>query len=442
LSASGGSRRRASAAIAGALLAALGARLAPGLDRDVAGAQKPPAPHSKSAGKQGLQVLWRTEIDADDLQPYLAAARDAVYVSGGRSVAILAAATGRRIGEFRNQGGDMFSSPMAVRDDLVVTADDRFVYAMDAKGAARWRYAFGASRLTNEFNPSRAPVLAPDGLILAAGPDGDLHAIASESGRGVWKTAIGLYSPFAPAIPMAVTHGLLLLDGRPSAKAPPQLIGVDIGRDRGGIRFTAELGIDVSSLVAGGSFGIVATSYAETESRRGASVIVSLDERGKKRWTIARGRHEDVRAVAGAGELLTTSQDAAGKDKGALIESWLPNGQAKGSVYVDTAVRFLAVGNDGTIYAICCGEERYVLQQVGADLKLGPRLDLGAGCPKAALLTGDGRFVVARLVSRIGAPSVAEVVAIRTPSKAAAAAGWSMPRADSHGSAQFALSSM
>lgn len=399
------------------------------LARDAAGGER-----SKSA----LSVLWKAPTEAAMFQPYIVASGKSVYASTGERILILEAGSGRPSHEFKGPPGELLSGPTVVREGVVVTAGKSFLHAVDRRGKEVWRYPFGASVLEGEFPISNPPVVNGTGTILVAGPDGDLHAVDSRTGTGRWRQRLTTYARGVPAFLLGVAPGLVLADARPSQNEPPQLVALTTDAASAKVRFTARLGIDVSSLVAGHSFGIVAASYAETRTRRGSSIIAALDENGRRRWTIDRGRYEKVLAITPAGELVTTSQDAAGADPGALVELWAANGEQRGRLYVDGAVYSAAVGVDGLVYGVGCKTGRSVVYHIGPARQLEATVDVGEGCPVAAAMDAVGRLFVAHRTA-LRRKGAAEIVAIRTPSKAAAASGWAMPRSDARGSAAFSL---
>jgi hypothetical protein len=187
-------------------------------------------------------------------------------------------------------------------------------------------------------------------------------------------------------------------------------------------------------------FGIVATSYVETKSRRGTNLIASLDEQGRRRWTIDRGRHEQVLGIIPGERLLTTSQDPAGTDPGALLETWSVDGRSQEKVYVPATVRFTAIASDGAIYAVACAASQTFVQQFASDLRLGARLDIGQNCPEAVTFDARGRLFLARSLHETGSNQPrAEVIAVRTPS-ASVAPVWAVQRGDPAGSGRFELS--
>ena len=165
--------------------------------------------------------------------------------------------------------------------------------------------------------------------------------------------------------------------------------------------------------------------------------MAALDEDGGRRWTVDRGRNEKALAITPDGELVTASQDAAGDDPGALLEFWTPDGKQKYRVSVSGAVYSAAIGADG----VGCKGSHAAVYHVGRDRQLKTTVDLGDGCPVAAVMDAAGRLVVARPVasSKSGAGAAVEIVALRTASKAAASVGWAMPRGDSRGSGAFTL---
>src|SRR6185295_11910266 len=187
-------------------------------------------------------------------------------------------------------------------------------------------------------------LVAPDGTILAAAPDGYVHAI-DRSGNGRWRAHVGVYGGGSPAMPLATTADFLLLDTRLSSEDRARLVAVDL-HDGNQLRFSLDLGIDVSGLVAGGRAGIVATSYTETQSLRGASKLVSLDERGHERWVVDRGRHEAVHAVSPAGEAVTVSQSADAPEPGTTLEMWSPLAEPMYRQPLDMTVVAVLLGSD------------------------------------------------------------------------------------------------
>jgi outer membrane protein assembly factor BamB len=389
--------------------------------------------------KSALPVLWKASTEATIFQPYLAASGKSVYASNGERILILEAGSGRPNHEFKGPPGELLSGPTVVGEGIVVTAGTSFLHAVDRTGKEVWRYPFGASVLKGEFPVSNPPVVSGARTILVAGPDGNLHAVDSRTGSKVWQQPIATYAAGVPAFLLGVAPGLVLADARPSQNEPPQLLALTTDATSAKVRFTARLGIDISSLVAGRSFGVVAASYAETGSRRGSSIVAALDDKGGRRWTIDRGRHEKVLAITPGGELVSTSQDAAGADPGALVEFWAATGEQRGRIYVDGAVYAAAIGAEGSVYAVGCKAGRAVVYQVGSDRRLAATVDVGEGCPVTAAMDASGRLFVAHRTTLRG-KQIAQIVAIRTPSKAAAAMGWAMPRADARGSAAFALS--
>ncbi len=369
----------------------------------------------------------------------VAVARDGVWVSTDSGLSVLDPRSGRKLGEFRDPYLERLSPPTAVDDDFAVVADSRCVYAVNRRGRELWRYPFGKADLSSEYISSRAPVIAPDHTILAVGADGEVHAI-DRTGKGLWHAPVGRYGDGKPAIPIAVTDDLLLLDTRPAHGDPPQLVGVDLRDGPGKIRFHLSLGTDVSGLVAGGPLGIVATSYAETKSKRGASRIVSLDGQGRRRWTVERGRHEAVRAVTSLGQLVTSSQDAAGTEPGTLVESWSADGRQVGSFHTDLAVVAVLMGSDSVGYVVGCSGDSAAVQPFGLKLTPAPEINLGVGCPATATLDDRGiLFLVGGGPPPLGHEPRVDLIAIQTRSPAAAE-GWATPRANARGSAVFTLS--
>ncbi len=386
-----------------------------------------------------FHILWRGTVPARGLELNIAVARNGVYVSTDSGLSVFDPHSGRKLGEFRDPYLERLSPPTAVDDDFAVAADSRCVYAVNRGGREVWRYPFGKSALSPEYIASRAPVVTPDRTILAVGADGEVHAI-DRTGKGLWHAPVGRYGEGKPAIAVGVMPGLLLLDTRPSHADPPQLVGVELQDGPGRIRFHVPLGIDVSGLVAGGPLGIVATSYVETKSKRGATRVVSLDGQGRRRWTLERGRHEGVRAVTPLGQLVTSSQDAAGTEPGTLIEAWSADGKQAGSFHTDLTVVAVLIGSDAVGYVVGCSGNTTAVQSFGPKLTPAPVVNLGIGCPATATLDDRGTlFLAGGAPPALGHDPRAELVAIQTPSHAAAS-GWSTPRANARGSAAFTLS--
>jgi hypothetical protein len=246
-----------------------------------------------------------------------------------------------------------------------------------------------------------------------------------------------VYGTGRPALPLATTADFLLLDTRPTPTDRPQLVALDL---QGGnkLRFSLDLGIDVSGLVMGERAGIVATSYTETQSKRGASKLVSLDERGQERWRVDRGRHEAVYATSPAGEVVTVSRSADGHEDTSTLEMWSANGEPMYRRELDMRLVAVLLGSDDVLYTVGCRDHDAVVETHRSDLTPAAPFEVHADCPQTATLDDQGRlFLLGTTADAASADSSLELTMLQTPSPSAAR-GWAVPRARSSGSGAFA----
>ena len=90
-------------------------------------------------------------------------------------------------------GGRVYSSPLAVGDDVFFGSDDGRLYKTDVdSGILIWEFVTGGKI-------RGAPALA-GGRVFVASWDGFLYAVEAESGRQVWKSAIGKFTRATPAV--------------------------------------------------------------------------------------------------------------------------------------------------------------------------------------------------------------------------------------------------
>lgn len=395
-------------------------------------------PPSQRAAPAGEKVLWRVHIPARGLRPDMAVTKAGLFLTVGSELLVLDRESGKRTGTFRNPSQESLSVATAVDDNLAVVTDSRAVHAVDGLGHEVWRYDFGEPALKWETVENQPCVISSGGTILAAGFDGYVHAI-DRAGSGLWRVHVGAYGTGKPALLIAANADLLLLDTRMIPGGPPNLVGINLRDSKHGIRFSLNLGIDVSGLVAGGRSGIVATSYTETKSRRGASKLVSLDEHGRQRWIVERGRHEVVRGVFPGGDLVTLSQDAAGSSPSTSLEMWGSDGQRKHSRDLEMVVTAVLLGKDDALYAVGCQGRSAVLEAYRGDLSAVQTLNLSADCPAAATLDDHGRlFLLGGTAREVDGVSSVEMLTMQTPSPAAADS-WASPRAHATGSGSFRL---
>jgi outer membrane protein assembly factor BamB len=393
-----------------------------------------PATHTD---RPALSVVWRREFDIGGLEPSIAADGLNIYVAGGTRVLAISADVGTKTWDYRGTITSVLSAPVVIGDGTVVTASGFAVIALDRRGHERWTFAFGKTVLGSEFLAGQSPIVTPGGVILAAGGDALLHAL-DRSGKLLWSAPLALYGVGRPGIMLAATNDLLLVDGRPHVSGAPVLIGIDLGTLAGKVRFTADLGLDIASIAAGGPLGIVATSYSETTSRLGATTITSLDGAGRRRWSVARGRQERALAISANGDLITTSRDAAGLETGSRFEIWRPDGSPVASKEMKSSVSMALATKDGTIYVLSCDSHGARLDAMSSGLTHSGSLIWPGTCPQAAVMDRQGRLFVARVANRQKIEQrYTEVIAIETPG--APSDSWAMRRANPEGSAAFSL---
>jgi hypothetical protein len=401
-----------------------------------------PARHGKRDAQAGgtLRIAWRASVNGVHLQPYLAASRRTLFVSGGDRVVTLDLTSGRQRGELvESNAADLLSSPTVVDEAITVAADSRNLYAISREGREVWRLSFGPSGHAKEFVSGQAPMISTSNgskVVIASGADGQVYAVSTQ-GKLQWHAPLGVYADGIGAIPLAVHADAALFDVKTTATTAPGIVAMNISGAPGKIEFAVNLGIDVSSLVAG-PLGIAATSYVETTSKRGSSVAVLLDRQGHKRWEVKRGRHEHLLAMNNRNEILSTSQDPQGADAGADLEWWGPGGSRRAATHVDAPIRAAFLADDGAVYALACGRSGAVAHWFDAQLAPHGSLPIGVDCPVSATLDDAGQLIIAHeLTSAPTGGRRIQVIAIQTPSQRSAP-GWAMPRADARGSASDA----
>ncbi|MEP6652053.1 MAG: hypothetical protein ABJA82_01765 [Myxococcales bacterium] len=367
----------------------------------------------------------------------MAVAKDCLFLTVGPRFLVYDAATGRRRGEFRNPSLEALSPPTAV-GDVALASDSRGVFAIDDNGREVWQYEFGPSTIGWENIASQPPVATREGTILAPGPDGYVHAL-DRRGVRLWQTRVGVYGQGRPALAIAATADLLLLDTRMTPHDRPNLVGVDLQDAGKRIRFVINLGIDVSGLVADGRAGIVATSYVETKSRRGASTIASFDERGIRRWTIDRGRHEAVHGISSTGDVVVVSQDAATASPDTVLEKWSSEGQLKSRHPLDMVVLSVLVGSDDVLYVVGCRDQAAVFQAFHGNLSRVRPIEIQSDCPRSVTLDDRGRLFLIGTQPRTAADEPSVDLTVVQTSSPAAARSWAGPRAHADGAGSFSF---
>lgn len=395
-----------------------------------------PPPRSKGA----MRVVWRQVLAGAHLQSHIATVGGVTYLSVGAEVHGLENEHGRRLWTFQPRTRGQISPPTLTRDGTAVVVDGFGASAVDRHGNELWRASFLPFAGASEFVFGHAPIIGPTGSVFATGLDGNLHALDPVSGKETWRFSIGTYASGAPAIPLAASTQAVLLDTRPTPGESPQLVAIAIGRSPK-LGFVARMPNDVSSFVASDKIGFVVTSYVETRSTRGSSMILWLDKTGEKRWTAEPGSNQYALALVGEDAVLTRARDSAGSDPGSVLEMWSSAGTRIKTSYVSALIESAIVGHDGRLYIVGCTGNSAFVQEFNRGLKSGARLDLGGGCSVAVTLDEKGRLLAAREVSaRAGqnGPAI-EVVAVQTPSVTGPAVGWSMPRANSLGSASLGV---
>ena len=401
-----------------------------------AACSREPVTESVARSPDEAGMAWQASIPAGALSGGMVVSSDRLLLTSRERLLSIDANTGTLVSEFRNPSGEMLSQPTVVDDTLTVVTDSRSVIGLERSGREAWRYAFGPAALDGEKLAAQPCLVTPDGTVLASGVDGYIHAV-DRTGQGRWRAHVGTYGAGKAAVPLATTPDYLLVDTRPSPSDKPSLVAVDL-HDGHQLRFSIDLGIDVSGLVGGGRAGIVATTYTETKSRRGASRLVALDERGRQRWVVDRGRHEAVHAVTPAGEVLTVSQNADDAEPDSRLELWSSDGERMHEQPLDLRVVALLLGSDETLYVVGCQEHSAAVLTFKHDLAPAAPLSVEAACPQAATLDDRGRLllIAAKPLAAATSDGSLRLSRVLTPSPAPAPS-WSVPRGRASGSGAF-----
>lgn len=246
-------------------------------------------------------------------------------------------------------GGPIAGSPIVGPDGTVyVTSHDGHLYAIDANGKQRWKFAT-ADRVWS------TPAVAEDGTVYIGSDDDNLYAVAAATGKLRWKLRLGRCEP---TIGFGPEGARCDVDGGPTIGADGTIYvggdGIHAVWPDGRLRWKLATGEHVSTAPAIDDDGIV---YAGSQD----DSIYAINPDGTKRWELrTRGDVESSPAVGADGTVYAGSDDD-------LIYAITAGGELRWKVATRGDVRASpAIGSDGTVYVGSYDNNLYAIEPNGA----------------------------------------------------------------------------
>ncbi len=243
--------------------------------------------------------------------------------------------------------GPIVGSPTVGPDGTIyVSSHDRFLYALGADGALRWKVETGDRMWST-------PAVAEDGTVYAGSDDDHLYAIDGATGDVKWKLRIGDCDPkgFGPESSRCDADGGPTIGGDGTIYLGGD--GVHAVWPDGALRWKFTTAEHVSGAPAIADDGtIIATSQDDA--------VYALAPDGTKRWELrTRGDVDTAAAIGPDGRIYVGSDDDA-------IYAIEPDGTVAWKLVTAADVRSTpAFGADGTIYAGSYDGNLYAMKPSG-----------------------------------------------------------------------------
>ncbi len=283
-----------------------------------------------------------------------------------------------------NAGGAVYNTPVSDGRRIYFAAKKGQLIALDSQGSRVWKNEFTRKNGAGEATPLRfeAPLLAANGLVVAAATSGALHALDGKSGEPKWSVETdGIFL----GSPNLAGDALVMLDQSAGA-----LIGIDLqnGKQRwkteGVERCDGSPGVGDGRIVFGSCLAalhvyaadgkhlrdievggdgqiaggvVVDGASAFAGARDGALVRADL-EKGDIVWACEESEQQSFGTPAVTDELVIYSSDdgfvrAVKKSDGALVWQFETEGYPTSPVVADDKV---VVSADGVLYLLALAD--------------------------------------------------------------------------------------